>query len=239
MSVFRFKQFEVRNELSAMKVNTDGVLLGAAATLDAGDGRILDVGTGTGTIALMLAQRLSTQSDHFTITGIDIDEPSASEAAQNFAASPWSEKLSALHCHLLDFKPEAPFDLIISNPPYFEGDLKAPAERRNAARHGDSSLSYAQLISFASAFLSARGRLSIILPCSEEVRVLREAASAGLHPFRILRIKTSAAKPLTRSIVEFARERQPLKEEILIMKEQGSNTSQYNSLVSDFYILTN
>ena len=136
MSEFRFKKFSVRNDLSAMKVNTDGVLLGAAVPLGALPGRILDVGTGTGCIALIVAQRLAdTGAEGFEIVGIDIDEPSAREAAANFAASPWAANLSAVHCPLRDFGGRGCWDLIVSNPPYYASDLQAPEFRRNAARH--------------------------------------------------------------------------------------------------------
>lgn len=243
MGVFRFKKFEVRNELSAMKVNTDGVLLGASATLHNGDRNILDIGTGTGTIALMLAQRYDTltyaEIDGFQITGIDIDAPSAEEASYNFERSPWRSCLKSIKISLQDYSPEQKIDLIISNPPFFEKDLLAPESRRNAARHGDSSLTYEEIVAFASENLSPEGRLSLIIPsdrCSELVRV---SASYGLHPFRILNVRTSTSKPVTRSVVEMSRKKGGVKEEDLSLTEQGSNTSQYLSLVSEFYISTN
>lgn len=240
MGVFRFKRFEVRNELSAMKVNTDGVLLGAAATLDISDRRILDVGTGTGTIALMLAQRYD---DMVTaalpgITGIDIDAPSASEASDNFAGSPWADSLNCIHTSLQDMVPDDKFDLIVSNPPYFEKDLQAPESRRNAARHGDSTLSYEDIIAFASKNLSASGRLSLILPSDRRAELVRTAAAYGLRPFRVLGVRTGASKPVTRSIIELSRTAVTAKEEELVMTEKGRNTFQYLSLVSDFYLFT-
>lgn len=119
-SSFRFKQFSVSNVRSALKVGTDAVLLGAAVTLLPEDQYALDLGTGTGVIALMVAQR----SPQLQITGIDIDEDSALEAAENFANSPWAERLTALHQDALNFRPEHSFDLIVSNPPYFESSLK-------------------------------------------------------------------------------------------------------------------
>ena len=165
MQVFRFKKFNVVNERSAMKVNTDGVLLGAAMTLSADDLRLLDIGTGTGTIALMAAQRLddlrrrsfaavqddnrgdaqddsrgNAQDDKIHIDAIDIDEPSASEARMNFEQSPWAANLRAHNLSLDDFaaelnaqgqeRAEVKYDLIFSNPPYFEDSLIAPDERK-------------------------------------------------------------------------------------------------------------
>lgn len=240
MGVFRFKRFEVRNELSAMKVNTDGVLLGAAATLDISDRRILDVGTGTGTIALMLAQRYDDMCPAAMpeITGIDIDAPSATEASANFAGSPWAGSLFCIHTSLQDMMPDDKFDLIVSNPPYFEKDLQAPESRRNTARHGDSTLSYEDIISFASKNLTTSGRLSLILPSDRRAELVRKAAEYGLQPFRALSIKTGASKPVTRSIIELARTAENAKEEELVMTEKGRNTSRYLSLVSDFYLFT-
>ena len=238
MGVFKFKRFEVRNELSAMKVNTDGVLLGAAATLDVSDKRILDVGTGTGTIALMLAQRYGDMQSAAVrrITCIDIDAPSAAEAAANFVGSPWPGCLDCINIPLQDFHPEGEFDLIVSNPPYFEKDLQAPESRRNAARHGDSSLSYEDIIAFASENLSASGRLSLILPSDRQEELVYTAATYSLRPFKILSVKTAVTKPVTRSIVELSRTAVSVKEEELVMTEKGRNTSQYLSLVSDFYL---
>ena len=140
-SVFRFKRFEVRNERSSMKVNTDGVLLGAAMGLDVSDRRLLDVGTGTGTIAL---------GAECVIDAIDIDQASAEEAAENFSASPWPDMLRASHISLDGFAAACGdgFDLIFSNPPYFDGSLKNPDARKSAARHS-LSLSYRELIAFA------------------------------------------------------------------------------------------
>ena len=126
MSVFRFKKFEVRNEKSAMKVNTDGVLLGIAAPVNSSDSDILDIGTGTGTIALILAQRLHDTcgiTDNVSIAGIDIDAPAAEEAGINFSNSPWADSLTAKNISLEDFSAETgdrKFDLIVSNPPYYD-----------------------------------------------------------------------------------------------------------------------
>ena len=148
MGVFQFKQFNVVNERSAMKVNTDGVLLGAVMTLNEGDRRLLDIGTGTGTIALMAAQRMAgipgqAGNDRFIIDAIDIDEPSATEAAMNFEQSPWAESLRAHNMSLDQFAASCSetYDLIFSNPPYFENSLTAPNERKSTARHTSDGLS--------------------------------------------------------------------------------------------------
>ncbi len=152
MSVFRFKQFSVKNEKSAMKVGTDGVLLGSVMTITGFENRMLDVGTGTGLIALMAAQR-NTQAE---ITAIDIDEASAREAAYNFAKSPFSERLTALCTPLSHFSPENSFDLIFSNPPYYDTSLLNPKPRQAAARHTET-LSYKDLCAFAAEYLTRAG----------------------------------------------------------------------------------
>ena len=147
MSVFRFRRFTVENTESAMKVNTDGVLLGALMTIRSEDRTYLDVGTGTGTIALMAAQRLYDAGvSDARITAIDIDGPSAREAAVNFAGSPWPDMLEAKHLPLSGLSgPDVPaaFDHIFSNPPYYDLSLQAPDMRRNAARHTDAGIFFA------------------------------------------------------------------------------------------------
>ena len=174
MGTFRFKRFEVVNERSAMKVNTDGVLLGAAMTILPEDRCMLDIGTGTGTIALMAAQRVADhvgmEASHgnIRIDAVDIDEPSATEAAKNFANSPWAECLHA-HNMSLDafaatdqmdgYAPVQKYDLIFSNPPYFEDSLTAPDERKSTARHTSEGLSYRDIFEFAKERLTGDGRV--------------------------------------------------------------------------------
>lgn len=209
MQVFRFRQFSVRNEMSAQKVGTDGVLLGAAATLPGtSDGRmaVLDIGTGTGLVALMLAQRLFGLGKGFNITGIDIDAPSVAEAAANFAASPWAGSLSAVQVSLNAYASPAPLGLIVSNPPFYDNSLPAPEGRRNSARHTDT-LSFKEICAFAGENLTSDGRLSMILPAADERGLLRYAASFGLFPAMLLRIRTVASKPPRRLIAEFVRSR--------------------------------
>jgi tRNA1Val (adenine37-N6)-methyltransferase len=254
MSVFRFKKFEVTNERSAMKVGTDGVLLGAAATLKPSDKAVLDVGTGTGVIALMAAQRLAAMADNgesldFQILGIDIDGPSASEAGSNFGRSPWSGNLSSMRISLAEFSrsyPESKFDLILSNPPYYDDSLQNPDPRKNTARHTsdpdseslpDGRLSYRGLIEFASAALVPDGRLSLILPADMEATLFRFGRSYGLSPFRLLRISTTSEKRPSRTVAEFAKSQTAaLKEETIVIQYHGAYTPAYRSLVHDFYL---
>ena len=287
MSVFRFKQFEVENSVSALKVGTDAVLLGAVVGLDrmwgeAAPRRILDVGTGTGVIALMLAQRLAKMSEQgtgsredegqeersrevhevrsngFHIDAIDIDGPSAEEAKRNFAASPWAEHLDASHCALAEWD-NGPYDLIISNPPYFENSLRNPDVRESAARHADT-LSYRDLCEYAVAGprtdtgrqpegraqlapadhlpggLSPDGRLAMILPAEQETDLRRTAASFGLYPARTVRIRTTGRKPPKRIVVELSRARGPAAEEELVIQKDGEFTPEYRSYVHPFLL---
>ena len=236
MSVFRFKKFEVVNERSAMKVNTDGVLLGASMTIRPEDKRLLDIGTGTGTIALMAAQRSCADAK---VDAIDIDEPSASEAAANFANSPWSENMQAFNMSLDEFAKEthAMYDLIFSNPPYFEDSLTAPDERKSTARHTSDGLSYRDIFDFASERLVPSGRVSLVLPADQERELCRYARMSGFHLFRILRVRTVPRKAPTRIIAEFARERCDLpSDSILTIQNEGKYTQEYLSLTHNFYL---
>lgn len=257
MGVFRFKKFEVVNERSAMKVNTDGVLLGAAMTILPSDRTMLDVGTGTGTIALMAAQRLSSvilnsssvilnsssvilnEVKNPRIDAIDIDEASASEASANFINSPWNSILKAHHLPLEEFaaSAETVYDLIFSNPPYFEDSLTAPDERKSTARHTSDGLSYRDIFEFAKDRLSENGRVSLVLPADQEAALTRYARMCGLYLFRILRVRTVPRKAPSRIIAEFSRTRcAELSEELLTIQDEGKYTQEYLSLTGDFYL---
>lgn len=246
MGEFRFKRFSVLNEKSAMRVNTDGVLLGALMTISPEDRNVLDIGTGTGTVALMAAQRHSDMrgGDMPGIMAIDIDAPSAEEAAFNFSRSDWAGCLSAenisldAYVHALDAGTEGPvlFDHIFSNPPYYGGELKSPDVRRSAARHS-GSLSYMDIVDFASGHLTSSGRLSLILPADVELHLSRYARMCGLFPFRVVRIRTVPRKPVKRIMAEFSRERpQEVVSTDLPIQEKGQYTAQYIDLTSPFYL---
>lgn len=250
-SIFHFKRFSIRNEKSGLKVGTDGVLLGACTSLECLDCqsetqrlRILDIGTGTGLIALMLAQRTDAMkeggmcSSASHITGIDIDADSAAEAAQNFQASPWAERLESVCVPLQEFKcPEGEkFHLIASNPPFFENSLKAPDAQRSTARHTDS-LSYREIVSFAASNMALGGTLAMILPSSEETALIRYAASFGLFPKRVLSIRTTAAKAPKRMIVELGNAvRVPAVRQELVLMEGGEYTAPFRELTRNFYL---
>lgn len=238
-SSFEFRRFSVRNVDSALKVGTDAVVLGAAMTLMESDRVLLDIGTGTGVIALMAAQRLSgIAAGPFMIQAIDIDPPSAAEAAFNFASSPWSEKLKSECCPLSAFKPEGKMDLIFSNPPYFDDSLVNPEPRETAARH-TGSLSYREICAFAEANLAPQGRLSLILPSESENALRRTAASFSLRMFRLVRIRTTAAKQPRRIVAEFRLSSSPLvppAEEDLVLQQGNQRTLQFSALTADFYL---
>ena len=273
MGVFRFKRFEVVNERSAMKVNTDGVLLGAAMTIKPSDRRLLDIGTGTGTIALMAAQRFldfarndrgdarndigdtrndigdtrndsgDTRNDSrdFVINAIDIDAISAEEAAINFSNSPWAEHLQAHRASLDEYAAslgeDETFDLIFSNPPYFDDSLNAPEQRRNNARHTSTGLSYREILDFAAGSLSDHGRVAMVLPSDVEAPLCRHARMNGLHLFRILRIRTVERKQPSRIIAEFSRTRcESPEDEILTIQKEGRYSHEYLALTHGFYL---
>ncbi|MBR4299019.1 MAG: SAM-dependent methyltransferase [Bacteroidales bacterium] len=264
MGVFQFKKFSVVNERSAMKVNTDGVLLGAAMTIRPGDRCFLDVGTGTGTIALMVAQRVNDEipgqagndkgqagndkgqvgndietDNEVRIDAIDIDEPSASEAAMNFAGAPWAGSLHAHNKSLEDFasSSELMYDLIFSNPPYFEDSLTAPDERKSTARHTSDGLSYRDIFEFAKDRLNDGGHISLVLPADQEHGLARYARMCGFHLFRILRVRTVPRKSPSRIIAEFSKERcQEPSDTVLTIQNEGKYTQEYLSLTHDFYL---
>lgn len=230
---FRFKQFTVANERSAMKVGTDGVLLGAWVNLLGRDLNILDAGTGTGVIALMLAQRSASIGSR--ILGIDIDPLSTEEAEMNFRNSLWQERLEARN---LDFRKmeSGRFDLIVSNPPYFINSLKAPEQRRSTARHTDS-LSYSELVGSAVRNLAPGGRLAVILPAQESVSFIGEAVRCGLAITRKTLVRTTENHPPKRILIEASSGECPVEEEtVLTIQDASGFTAPYRELTRDFYL---
>lgn len=213
-----------------MKVGTDGVLLGAWVGLDGTETHILDVGTGTGVIALMLAQR----SGAALIEGIDIDAPSVEEASDNFRESPWGARLSA---SLQDFRTidSFPYELIVSNPPYFVNALKAPQQRRSDARHTDM-LPFSDLVKGVLANLAPDGRFGVVLPSAEAEKFISEARGNGLYLNRICKVKTTPDREPKRVLMEFAKKRNELLEEELVIQDDNGFTDEYKALTKDFYI---
>lgn len=235
---FRFKKFSVLHERSAMKVGVDGVLIGAWA----GGSRllplsILDVGAGCGLISLICAQRFADS----TVLAVDVDMPSVEEAALNFANSPWSARLESRHADFMKVRaqdcPDG-FDLIISNPPFFDAGINPRnAGPRLRARHADT-LSPLSLIARAADLLSDRGVLAFICPCDWQSAIEAEVARSGLHTHRLCQVYGSAKAPPKRLLVEIGRVRPAALEtsELRIHKPDGDYTSDYRSLTSPFYL---
>jgi len=228
---FRFKQFEIVQSRSAMRVGTDAVLLAAWVRFDSCT-HVLDVGTGTGVIALICAQRCPTA----LIEAIEIDQGSAEDALDNFERSPWSNRLKI---HLGDFLKIATsekFDLIISNPPYFTHSLRASDPIRNAARHDDFLPSDA-FMRHAKGLLKPNGRVALIFPKSELERWVIDGAAVGLNPVRICHVFTLAHKDAARVMVEFCfnAPEEPEMDSILIQKSPGEPSDAYKQMTTEFY----
>lgn len=229
--VFRFKQFAVVNDRTAMKVGTDGVLIGAWCDV-AGARRVLDVGTGCGVIALMVAQRNTTA----LIDGIDIDGGAIDEATVNFARSPWSDRLKA---HLIDFNTAAldeGYDLIVSNPPYFTDSLLPPDAARSLARH-TRTLTYRQLIDGAARLLSDHGTVAIITPVESESTIIEASTFASLHIQRLTRVVPVVGALPKRLMWQLSRHDTSYREDQLtIAHRDGAFTDDYIALTKDFYL---
>ena len=230
--MFRFKQFAVRQDRCPMKVGTDGVLLGAWAEVRPGDRRMLDVGTGTGLIALMLAQRSAAW-----ITAVDIDVECATQAAENFAASPWADRLDAVSVAVQRYDPVEKFDLIVSNPPYYVDSLLSPDEGRNTARHA-AGLPFGELAAAVVRLLSPGGRSALVLPPVEMQR-FRSAALGRLYPVRWTEVCSTPRRGVRRILAEFCTTPVPAPEPARLIIELGgpdSYTEDYRRLTGDFYL---
>ncbi len=231
---FTFKQFHIDHSRCAMKVGTDGTLLGAWASLPDGKRRILDIGTGTGLIAIMAAQR-SVQAQ---ITAIDIDPDCVEQARENILASPWPERIKVEGCALQDFHCDTPFDVIISNPPYFIDSLLSPDAARTTARH-TSSLPFEDLVAGVLRLLSADGAFSLILPPTEFLRFC-SAARGRLFVARQCEVWTTPESGVKRIMAEFSTKPliAPTTTERLIIEEQGpmGYSEEYKALTRDFYL---
>jgi len=235
-SYFQFKQFRVEQAQCAMKVCTDACVLGAVAAVG-GAQRILDVGTGTGLLALMAAQRNPTA----TIAGVEIDAAAAAQAAENFAASPWTARLCAYPISLTDFAAThpAPYDHILCNPPFFRESLRSPDARRTTARHtAKDTLTFANISRFAIDFLTERGYLTVLLPPPEMQHFEQAAGAVGLYPGtrRVLHHRPGS-KPL-RHITTFERRPQPVVTQPLFLHEAGSEaySEEFRALLGEFYL---
>lgn len=213
-----------------MKVGTDGVLLGAWADIQPGC-RVLDVGTGTGVIALMVAQR---GAGH--VTAIEIDAPAAAQAARNAAQSEWADRIEVLPMDVAGYVTDTRFDRILSNPPYFRDSLRSPDLGRNAARHNDS-LSYETLISCSVSLLAPDGLLCVVLPSDSVQEFVRCAQLRGLYLSRRTDVVTVPGHDPKRSLLEFSTNAVKPETDVLAMRDaNGDESAQYINLVKDFYL---
>lgn len=234
MGGFQFKQFNIEQDRCAMKVGTDGVLVGAWCDTT-GVKSVLDIGCGTGLIALMVAQRCA---EGTKVTGIEIDKDAAEQAQENVRNSRWSKDITIANIKMQDFCPTEKFDLIVSNPPYFTNALKAPDAKRSAARHNDS-LSVEDIVHFAKKHLSEEGRLAVVLPCEEAKRLLFESLACGLYTKHTTWVKTTVKKAPKRVLVEVGRQKTECPLEDTLVLSNGNNnekTEAFIDLVKDFYL---
>ncbi len=244
---FRFKQFTVWHDRCAMKVGTDGVLLGAWA----GPGRpggmsggspqtILDIGTGSGLVALMLAQRFPEAQ----VTGIDSDAEAAAQARENFAVSPWPQRLRAAHISLQEFcrgtaatAAARRFDLVVSNPPFYDTTLTSPDPLRTAARH-TGGLTHEELLLLSAGLLSDTGVFSLIVPSESEKSILRLADRSRLHLHRLTRVYSKPSSRPRRILASFGRQQlpQPLEDSLTLTDTDGTRSPEHIRLTRDFYL---
>jgi tRNA1Val (adenine37-N6)-methyltransferase len=231
--VFHFKQFGLSDDMSAMKIGTDAVLLGSWVEINE-ESSILDVGTGAGILALMMAQRSEAMID-----AVEIDSASAAQAARNITQSPWPERIRLHAISFQDFaKNQIPlYDLIISNPPYFTNSLKPPNTGRSIARH-DDSLPVSVFMEGVGKSLSDSGKLAIIIPNEAGNSWTSEASLYNLKPSRMASVIPRQGKSANRLMVEFRKHGTPLKqeEEIIIRDASGRYTDIYKNLTYDFYL---
>ncbi|MDR2968461.1 MAG: methyltransferase [Tannerellaceae bacterium] len=228
---FKFKQFTVFHDKCAMKVGTDGVLLGAwTNTADAAN--LLDAGTGTGLIALMLAQRTNAAID-----AIDIDEGACRQAAENVAGSPFSGRIRIIHSSFVGFQPGRKYDLIVSNPPYFSQSLKSPDDKRSQARH-DDSLPLPDLIAGSKEMLSENGRIALILPVEQEGKLDGLLTQYGLHRIRQTNVMPVVNGQIKRILIELSATPNPhcAPDCLAIERERHKYTKEYEALTRDFYL---
>jgi tRNA1Val (adenine37-N6)-methyltransferase len=231
---FSFKQFTVYQDKCAMKVGTDGVLLGAWADIPK-EGRILDVGTGTGLIAMMCAQR----SDHVQVDAVEIDPDAAGQAAENCSKLPWSNRIRVVNdsfqsfTEAIDFK----YDLIISNPPFFRDSLRPPENTRSWARH-DENLSPDVLFHYAFSLINEDSRISLIYPAENIDYLISSAFFSGLYPIRKTFVRPVEGRKFSRCLIEFSSDSSNhcVNSEIAIKTTKNECTESYRDLTRDFYL---
>ena len=217
-----------------MKVGTDGVLLGAWTPITNHPISVLDIGAGTGLIALMLAQR--TPADQ--IDALEIDENAYEQAVDNFESSPWTDRLFCYHAGLDEFmdEPEDEYDIIVSNPPFYTEDYVSGTESRDQARF-ESSMPFCDLIEAADLLLSENGIFSVIIPFKEEQNFVALALEFELYPFKITRVKGTPTSEIKRSLMAFSRQiKDVVADELVIEITRHNYTPEYIALTKDFYL---
>lgn len=235
MSTFKFKKFSINQNHCAMKVGTDGVLLGAWTPIENNPFSVLDIGAGTGILSLMIAQRSNAEQ----IDSIEIDEDAYEQCVENFENSPWSDRLFCFHAGLDEFvqEPENEYDLIVSNPPFYSEDFKTQNESRDLARFQES-MPFEELIEAADLLLSENGIFSVIIPFKEEEKFIDLCARVELYPVKVTRIKGSYTTPIVRSLLAFKRYELSVltADELVIEINRHEYTNEYIELTKDFYL---
>ncbi len=231
---FKFKQFSIHQDKCAMKVGTDGVLLGAWATTKHNPNSILDIGAGTGLIALMLAQRSHAE----TIDALEIDDKAYEQCVSNFESSPWGDRLFCYHASLIEFieEIEDSYDLIVSNPPFYSEDYKSDSLERDMARFNDA-MPFEHLVVAAAKFLSEDGKFVVIVPRKEEEHFINIASQVNIFTNKILHVQGAKETPVIRSLIEFSFTKTPIEESNLTIEISRHNyTEEYKDLTKDFYL---
>ncbi|AKA35319.1 tRNA1(Val) (adenine(37)-N6)-methyltransferase [Flagellimonas lutaonensis] len=231
---FKFKQFTINQDRCAMKVGTDGVLLGAWTGLENNPGTILDVGAGTGLIALQLAQRSTAE----TIDAVELDDNAFEQCVENFEASPWPDRLFCYHASFQEFVEEIDdtYDLIVSNPPFYSENVSSGNTSRDLARQ-NQSLPFNDLIVGVSKLLSGRGSFATIIPHEKEASFVEMAAENNLYSSRVTKVKGHPDSNFKRSLLQFSRiESIPSIDELTIEISRHRYTPEFISLTKDFYL---
>lgn len=230
-NIFRFKQFEVDQINCAMKINTDGVLLGAIAAHE-NPARILDIGTGTGVIALMLAQRFPKAQVH----AVEIDEQASATAGGNFRNSVFSERLTNENIPIEQYRNSERFDLIVTNPPFFVNDYKNAEPKKEIARHASRTF-FDDLLAKVNDLLSEDGCFWFVLPIKQSEYVVAKGEELGLFPQQIVKLRSDDAKPEFRRIVCLAKHKTDLLEtDFIIYESEKKYTKAYEALLKDFFL---
>lgn len=229
---FHFKHFSLFHHRSTMKVGTDAILLGRWVEVKPSD-VVLDIGTGCGLLPLMLSQKGVAHVD-----AVDIDKASIEEATVNFEASQWNEHLKAYHSDIVDFQTDKKYDLIVSNPPFFNHYSKCDSDRKSRARHNDAGLSYATICSVVGRLLRPEGRFSLVLPVNVSDAFLEEAEKTRLHLHKRMTIIPIEGHAPNRVNLELRFEPMPeINEETFVIRDANKGfTAQYNAFLQDYYL---